>query len=72
MQVLIKLHLFLLPFLNLRDFSFDYILDHLCNPDGSLLKGANLTPSIDGQTVLAAIILFGTAVYSWWVFFPVY
>jgi len=38
--------------------------DHLCNPDGSLLKGANLTPSIDGQTVLAAIILFGTAVYS--------
>lgn len=38
--------------------------DEKCNPSGTLLKNTNLTPGFDGHTVLAAIMLFATAVYA--------
>eukprot|EP00795_Rhopilema_esculentum_P008776 gene8776-14805_t len=38
--------------------------DAMCNPSGSLLQNSNLSPGFNGQTVLAAVILFVAAIYS--------
>eukprot|EP00794_Sanderia_malayensis_P012370 gene12370-13640_t len=38
--------------------------DDKCNPSGLLLKNSNLVPNFDGQTIIAAVVLFVTAVYS--------